>query len=298
MIAVDIGNTRAKFGYFSCQPLQSRFPTPMSCIRILHGKNKYQNNGNLFDARKLNLIADWLQNKQNCNNWNIAITAANCNPDSLIDNFISLAPNSNFNVLTNDNIPINSNVNSPTKIGIDRLLDALAATKFIENKSLPRIIETIIVIDAGTAITIDVVKINYNSTSTSTSNYATFEGGAILAGLKTLSVTLNHAINKLPEINIADFNSIENLTYPAKNTESAIVIGIVGSLISTINFFVKKVETTNSNESNNQQIPIIFTGGDAQIIANLYAREFPNSCLSIAPDLTLAGIAITVFQQQ
>jgi type III pantothenate kinase len=309
MIAVDIGNSQAKFGYFSCQSLQSRFPLPTSCIRILHNTKKNERGGNLFDATKLKSIADWLQNIQNCNNWHIAITASNCKSDSLIDELVSLMPDGRFNVLTNDKIPIAANVDSPSKIGIDRLLDALAATKFIENNpqndlsnnkisnnknnlSSARIIETIIIVDAGTAITIDVVKINKSSKS------PIFEGGAILSGLKTLFVTLNQSVSHLPEVKISDANLSANWTYPAKNTESAIATGILGSLISTINFFAKKIESNNSIKIENQKIPIIFTGGDAEIIKKLYDKEFPNCCSLILPNLTLTGIAITTTEEE
>ncbi|MDR2641994.1 MAG: type III pantothenate kinase, partial [Planctomycetaceae bacterium] len=147
-----------------------------------------------------------------------------------------------------------------------------------------RNIETIIVVDAGTAITVDAVKTNVNP--------ALFEGGVILSGLRALSVTLNRSASRLPEVGVAQFNSAD-LVYPAKNTESAILTGIFGSLIAAINFFAQKVKK-NNHVKPDQKIPIIFTGGDASIVGKLFADEFSDYKLIIIPDLTLIGIAISI----
>jgi pantothenate kinase type III len=315
MIAVDVGNTRAKFGYFSRQALLSGFPQPESYIKISHNKNNSHNN-NLFNNADKKSIAEWLYNVQGNDDWFISITASDCKADSLISELFSIKPDGHFKVLTNVDVPISANVDSPATTGIDRLFDALAAAKFatdklqrnnIANNTVSNItvanndsnvdsnidsintpdqhnIETIIVVDAGTAITIDVVKVNVNP--------AVFEGGVILAGLGLLSIALNYSASRLPQVEVAQFNS-SDLIYPAKNTTSAILAGILGSQIAAINFFARKVESGNTVKPD-PKIHIIFAGGDAETIGNLFAREFPEYSLSIIPDLTLIGIAVSV----
>ncbi|MDR1478863.1 MAG: type III pantothenate kinase [Planctomycetaceae bacterium] len=348
MIAVDIGNTRAKFGYFPTQSLCSPFPKNESNIKILYNKNNIDNGRKLFEVADRELVAEWLYNKQDKTDWYISVTASCCAVKSFIDELMSIAPDVNFNVLTNADVPIIPNVDFPTRTGIDRLLDAVAAARFVGNnlfntdsqsqqndavaqkQSLPsesvvidsscfeipeaehasaasrsgssrakpiahtgfgidnpldrnRNIETIIVVDAGSAVTVDTVCVNKDLT--------TFEGGAILPGLRELSVTLNRVSGKLPEIGLAQFQSVD-LIYPAKNTESAILTGILGSLVAAINFFVQKTQVSNSG-SVDKNLPIIFTGGDAAVIGKLFADEFSDYNLSIVPELTLIGIAIS-----
>ncbi|MDR1290991.1 MAG: type III pantothenate kinase [Planctomycetaceae bacterium] len=330
MIAVDIGNTRAKFGYFTAQSLSSTFPEPASNIKISYNKNNIGDGENLFGVAERKLIADWLCNKRDVVDWYISVTASCCGANSFVEELALIEPDGHFNLLTNGDIPIISNVEFPAKTGIDRLLDAIAAVRFVGgklcgadsgNKNIQQDIETInpsclkkfqgaehviaasrsvcsgakpiahtgcgiVVVDAGTAVTVNMISVNNNASN----NSAVFEGGVILAGLRVLSVALNQVSSKLPEVGLEQFQSVD-LAYPAKNTESAIMTGILGSLIAAIDFFVKKSRVLNPNNIA-KNLPIIFTGGDSAVIGKLFAEEFPDYNLSIVPELTLIGIAI------
>ncbi|MDR1483786.1 MAG: type III pantothenate kinase [Planctomycetaceae bacterium] len=304
MITVDVGNTFAKFGYFSRQSLRSKFPKPESSIRILPDKKNTANNSNLFNDSDHKLITNWLGDLCEVDDWYISVTASCCVVDSLISELKLFKPDGRFRILTNADVPIESDVDFPARTGIDRLFDAFAAAKFVEDfvansvedsngTSDQRIIETIIVVDAGTAITIDAVRTNVNP--------AVFEGGVILSGLRALSVVLSRAACRLPAVEFSKFSSTD-LIYPAKNTESAILTGMFGGLIAAINFFAQKIKTKKNNADNShKKIPIIFTGGDAAILGKLFAGEFDKCSeysLSIIPDLTLIGIAIVVSSDQ
>ncbi|MDR1053503.1 MAG: type III pantothenate kinase [Planctomycetaceae bacterium] len=302
MIAVDIGNTRAKFGYFPVQSLSSMFPEPASGIKISYNKNNIDSGENLFGVAERKLIADWLCDKRDVEDWYISVTASCCGANSFVEELSLIEPEGRFNLLTNGDVPIISNVEFPAKTGIDRLLDAVAAVRFVGGKlcgadsgnkniqqNIRQDIETIVVVDAGTAVTVNMVSVNNNNAS---NNSAVFEGGVILAGLRVLSVALNQVSSKLPEVGLEQFQSVD-LVYPAKNTESAILTGILGSLIAAIDFFVKKARVINPNNID-KNLPIIFTGGDAAVIGKLFADEFSGYNLSIIPELTLIGIAIAV----
>jgi pantothenate kinase type III len=340
MITVDIGNTRAKFGYFPVQSFSSTlsglknpeaehgkrsiaerlvqgrsllpipatvstFPEPASNIKISYNKNNIDSGENLFGVAERKLIADWLCDKRDVVDWYISVTASCCGVNSFVEELSLIEPEGRFNLLTNGDVPIISNVELPAKTGIDRLLDAVAAVRFVGGKlcvadsgnkdiqrdnrrDIQQDVETIIVVDAGTAVTVNMVSVNNNASN----NSAVFEGGVILAGLRVLSVALNQVSSKLPEVGLEQFQSVD-LVYPAKNTESAILTGILGSLIAAIDFFVKKARVINPNNID-KNLPIIFTGGDAAVIGKLFADEFSGYNLSIVPELTLIGIAIAV----
>ncbi|MDR2642649.1 MAG: hypothetical protein LBC74_07635, partial [Planctomycetaceae bacterium] len=134
MIAVDIGNTQAKFGYFPRTTLQSKFPKPESCIRILHNNKNTINTNNLFDNTAHKLMANWLCVACENDDWYISITASGCAAGSLIDELTLIKPDGNFRILTNNDVPIIANVDFPAKTGIDRLFDAFAAAKFIADE--------------------------------------------------------------------------------------------------------------------------------------------------------------------
>ncbi|MDR1924274.1 MAG: type III pantothenate kinase [Planctomycetaceae bacterium] len=364
-----------KFGYFSRRSLLSPFPKPLDWLVVVHAAGGHSRADNIcrqnistnttdepaipkkfFDTASYNTIAEWLKNKPETDQWYLAVTASNCScedddsrnlnhRDALISELRAIQPDAQFTVLTNNDIPIIPNVDFPDKVGIDRLLDACAAAWFYKSES-PNITEnTILVVDAGSAITIDEVKMintnsdsakeleNINTTSPkkvleidrvfSDSScremfFVSFEGGAILAGLSAAADGLHRIAGKLPVI---DFTlrkrerggleeHFDRPIYPAKNTEDAIMSGLLGGLIGAVNFFSDKVVAKITDKAaggyagenlhdakSTSTIPIIITGGDAAIFEQYFKREFPLRYLISVPYLTLSGIAVTAFLQ-
>jgi len=130
-------------------------------------------------------------------------------------------------------------------LGIDRIM----ACKTIENG---------IVIDAGSAITIDIM---INSTHL---------GGYILPGLKALNNSYKDISNKLD----VEFNTnIDNII--PTNTKDAISFGAIGMIIE----FIKKVAKDKK---------IYFTGGDGQYLS----KYFDNSVY--IKDLVFRGMKKTI----
>ena len=149
-------------------------------------------------------------------------------------------------------------VENPQAVGIDRLLNALAAYRRAKTAT--------IVIDFGTAITIDIV-----------SKKGEFLGGLILPGIKTSAYALNKQTALLPEVDIERPKKIIG-----KNSKDAIIAGIyfgtVGSVTHIINELRKvygEVEYT------------IATGGDATTLK----KDIPEIDKFI-PRLTLEGIRL------
>lgn len=146
----------------------------------------------------------------------------------------------------------------PEKVGMDRLVNALAAFEWTHNWA--------IVVDAGTAITIDGVD-----------NKGAFLGGIIAPGVDICSKALHHYTALLPEVPIRKPKCILG-----KNTEEAIntgiywgTIGMVGKLISML------------CDDLGCQPTVIATGGNA----NMLAKEI-HLITVVLPNLALEGIKI------
>ncbi|MCA9082301.1 MAG: type III pantothenate kinase, partial [Planctomycetaceae bacterium] len=80
-------------------------------------------------------------------------------------------------------LPIIIEVDAPERVGIDRLLTAIAANKLRAER------QTAIVVDSGTAITVDAI-----------GSSGIFHGGAILPGVRMGSQALHRYTATLPEI--------------------------------------------------------------------------------------------------
>jgi type III pantothenate kinase len=150
-------------------------------------------------------------------------------------------------------IPVAVNTSDPSSVGVDRLLDALAAQRRFPGQNL-------IVIDAGTAITINVV-----------SRAGAFEGGAILPGLGLMAKSLNEFTALLPNVVVDG-----GLVFPGKDTESNIKTGILASAIGAVDRCLRQYPTD----------AVIITGSDGPVLhAHLGAAP-----AHLIPTLTLEGI--------
>lgn len=150
-------------------------------------------------------------------------------------------------------------IENKNTIGIDRLINVIVAA---ENHVLPAV-----VIDAGTAITIDVV-----------SRDKEFLGGIIMPGLKLQAKSLNDYTSKLP---LVDLKFGKNLI--GKNTEEAILSGIVRGTAFSIGALVQEIENEVGKLSN-----VIITGGDCVLISKYLQEKISHT----NPLLTLEGLKI------
>lgn len=153
-------------------------------------------------------------------------------------------------------------VDGPEKVGVDRLLNSLAAYRRTKTAT--------IVIDFGTAVTVDVV-----------SKKGEFLGGLILPGTNTCAYALNKRTALLPIVDIKRPAKIIG-----KNTEEAInagiYLGVVGAIIHIINKIRKKYRSIQF---------VVATGGDAK----KFKKDIPQ-IEKVIPHLTLEGIR-TVFAE-
>ncbi len=120
-------------------------------------------------------------------------------------------------------------------LGVDRWVTALAAHR--EHGAA-------IVIDCGTAITIDAVDAK-----------GTFLGGAIAPGLRAMAAGLAAAANSLPA-----FDASRPVSVPATSSPAAVDAGVVLAFAGAVDRLVADLRSTLSGS-----VPVLITGGDAEL---------------------------------
>jgi len=142
-------------------------------------------------------------------------------------------------------IPLSINVHTPSEVGIDRLVTAYAATK-ITNAD-------IIVIDFGTATTIDLIlypKI--------------YEGGVICPGIDLSIYTLHKYTAKLPKLSIEDLISTLPTRIIGKDTISAISSGLLHGYSAMIGSIIEQI-----SEKYQKKCTVIATGGNCKVFQDM-----------------------------
>ncbi len=142
------------------------------------------------------------------------------------------------------------------KIGIDRIVNVYSALKLYKTDS--------IVIDSGTAITVDVVKKDGN-----------FIGGLIIPSFRTQLEILNKSTAL---INIKNLKF--NIKLIGKSTEECVSYGILGILIYGLKEIVENIKKKYRLKNSK----IVLTGGDGKFFKKFIKNSVYN------PYLTLYGI--------
>ena len=154
----------------------------------------------------------------------------------------------NVKVVTHADIPMAIDVESPENTGVDRLLAGFSAQRYANERESTS--QPVIVIQAGTAVTVDFVD-----------ESGVFRGGSIMPGLG-LSLQLlaagtdllpwlgNHAVDVRP-------------TLPGKNTEQAISAGVNAALVGGASHLVERYRSESAFKSS---IQVIVSGGDGSLL--------------------------------
>ena len=240
ILAVDIGNTNISIGCFAGKKLISHF-----CV---------DNKSLINQKATLPIKSPFLNESKN-------ILVASVNPDMESVFYKSLGEKHKKKILKIGReiklrIPIL--VENPQIVGIDRLLNALAAYRRTKSST--------IIIDFGTAITIDIV-----------SKGGEFLGGLILPGIRTSAYALNKQTALLPEVDIKRPAKIIG-----KNVEDAIKAGIYFGTVGSVIHIIKELQRIYGDLEYT-----IATGGDAKT----FKKDIPEIDKFI-PCLTLEGIRL------
>lgn len=179
--------------------------------------------------------------------------------DSRMVESMRLAVGGRFLVMSRfSRLPINIEYSTPSTLGLDRLALAVGAAGLYKD-------ECVAVVDAGTAVTLDVVDEKH-----------TFRGGRITAGLRLRMEALHSHTEALPLVSIHG-----DLPEIGFSTETAIRSGVIMGLSDEI------TETFNQYNKIFGCRKLVLTGGDAGLLASCIASRIPADHV---PDLMARGL--------
>jgi type III pantothenate kinase len=256
-LAIDVGNTRIKFGLFERadhDTTSATLPKSVAFIAVPAAESiDWQKIAALFDQTAASISS--------------AIIAGP-NPAAL-EMVVSSWPNRGWPqpriVSRSAELPLRTNVEHPDQVGIDRLLNAVAANVL---RSANR---GVIIVSAGTATTIDLI----------TSDGA-FSGGAIMPGLELGARALHDYTALLPLIDVPALIQ-RDVTPLGEDTHAAISSGLWYGQIGAVREIVCRLA-----EPATQPTLILVTGGNGSRLAQALGNDY-----HFEPDLALRGLAFT-----
>jgi len=173
-------------------------------------------------------------------------------------------PKDSWRVIDRSQIPIELDVEAPERVGIDRLLAAWGAWKHYGIAGR----QPLIVIQAGTAVTIDWINEN-----------GAFCGGAIMPGLTLSLKYMALGTAHLPWLAPPDRPSQTLL--PGRNTREAVLAGASASFLGGIQYLVTRYRSQWSHG----EVPVVVSGGDGISLADSLSQP-----LHVVNHLVLAAL--------
>ncbi len=247
LVAVDVGNTRIKLGVFE-EPLARPLPHPKGTLSVGHDWTAAGLDAFLtlppadytwaiasVNRPACNHLVRWLHERQAADVWQMEHT----------------------------DLPVVAEVARPDHVGMDRLANVVAVNQ------LRAADEPAIVIDMGTALTVDLVN-----------RAGAFAGGAILPGVAMSARALHEFTDLLPLVEVAEPPPAVGTSTPAAMC-SGLYWGAVGAVRELVAQFFDEPTAAE----------IFLTGGAGPLFANVLAGESERPP-QFVPHLTLAGLAI------
>lgn len=261
-IAVDIGNSRMKLGRF-VPAAEAASPEPVDSfdLPIAHATGE-------FDKERLAAWCD--SHAANEAEWLVASVhraAAERLTAAVGELSKSMHRNWRLRTLTFRDVPLEIRVDAPERVGIDRLAAAVAADR------LRRTDRAAIVVDAGSAITVDLID-----------ERGAFCGGAILPGIAMSARALEEQTDALPRV------PLDHLTHPpsalGKSTVAAIEAGLYWGAVGAVRELIHRLAAPLSLPPD-----VFLTGGASPDVAKVLAESetWPVRCM---PHLVLSGIVL------
>jgi type III pantothenate kinase len=245
LVAVNVGNTRTRFGLFESGLLEQSSAVPNSDLETIARA--------IMDFAKATGLGGV--------NRLVVIASVN-NP--VADQLMRLigeevARDRIFRLGSDLPIPIQNALDDDATVGHDRLLAALGA--------FSRARQACVVIDAGTAVTVDFVD-----------GAGVFQGGAIAPGLVMMLRALHEHTAALPTV---EYKTPDAARGPyGKDTRHAMILGVRAAVIG-----MARVLIDTYADAFGAYPQVVATGGDAAIFEEDPLVEH------IVPDLVLMGIA-------
>ena len=252
LIAVDIGNARMKLASFHGGQSEA-VPVPESLLTLEGPRPSWERLRPWLDALGHGQLR-WFIGSVNrpAATWLLDWLRANRPADPAV-------------MLAAGDLPLEVRLERPDMVGIDRLLDALAAGH------LRRTDRPAVVVDVGSAITIDLIDAD-----------GAFLGGSILPSIEMSARALHEYTDLLPKIAMSELGTPP----PAlgTSTEPAMRSGLFWGTVGAVRQLTEKLA-----EESGGDVEIFLTGGAGEILAELLGSHARH-----VPQLTLIGIALAV----
>ncbi len=267
IVAVDIGNSRMKIGLIARAPVDEQaqggdlpLPTITLDLTIDHATGRFDTEQLTNWCKQLNRSIDWF------------VASVHRGAADELGRFIeqwNLQANlaCAFHRITYLDAPNAIRVEEPGRVGIDRLMAAVAANG-IRQKN-----RAAIVADLGSAITVDLVD-----------ESGAFCGGAILPGIAMSARALHEYTDALPRV------AMDHLEHPpavvGKSTIPAIEAGLYWGAVGAVRELVSQMSKSLSLE------PEVFITGGASVHVAKLLEGIGVHLVRHEPYLVLSGIAL------
>jgi type III pantothenate kinase len=153
------------------------------------------------------------------------------------------------------NYPFTIDYDTPASLGVDRPAAAAGALAHHPGSDL-------LVIDAGSALTIDLV------------SGGAYRGGSISPGMAMRFRALHEYTGRLP---LVSYRS--GFSFPGRTTEDAIAGGVVTGIVYEINEYIRTFEEKHP------RLVTVITGGDGMMLMSRSSRK-----MFLYPDLVAEGL--------
>jgi type III pantothenate kinase len=269
LIAVDIGNSRLKFGWFDPDQrlVPGELPQPRATLVLAPSE---------MGAPRLPRWLDEQQLSAAC--WQICSVQREL-ARGLVAWIGEYRPGDPIRQLTHEDLSLRVALDAPEKVGLDRLAAAVAAN-WSRNPACPAI-----VVDLGTAITVDLVTAD-----------GAFAGGTIVPGVALGARALHEFTDALPLVEM-DVGS-EPPEVLGRSTVEAMQSGLYWGAVGAIRELIARLSADASQREQLGAFPpessadVILSGGAAHLVAGAVGPQ-----ARVAPHLVLSGIALAVHNQ-
>lgn len=169
-------------------------------------------------------------------------------------------------------IPLVIEVEQPDRVGVDRLLNAVAAKAWLPSN------QAAVLVDAGSAVTVDWL-----------SSAGAFCGGAIFPGLRLMAQALHAYTARLPLVTVVEAAP----TLPGRATVPALVAGIHAAVVGGILYLVERYRTAGDVAK------VYLTGGDGPLLQPALEGSLHEMGLALEPWplMTLEGLRQVALHQ-
>ena len=259
LIAADVGNSRIKLGLFRASSAAG-LPEPETTLHLDGRQPEFDRLGDWLAAACPHPLPFSPEERGDSRlRWHIGSVNRPA-ASRLVDWLHEHRGEDEVMLLTLSDLPLEVRLPRPDMVGVDRLIDAVAANRL---RTPGR---KAVVVDVGSAITVDLVDEN-----------GAFLGGAILPGIAMSARALHEFTDLLPLIDTAEL--AEPPLAPGSDTVAAMRSGLFWGAVGAVRQLVEQLAGGNAE--------VFLTGGAGPVVAQLLGPK-----VQFVPHLTLAGIAL------